>query len=303
MAVESIGTLVPTKIPGYTDAADIQAALRAYHYGSYTFDTAETNKANLINPSIAYTISGLQDQVTAIDLTTTVRKIDFNAKGDILSASADNTPLILSVGTNGQVLKANSATATGLEWGTDTTYATPTIGSTAVASGATVTTIVGLTLTSPTLTTPILTLSGSSSTTEGVIAWDSTADKILVGGTLNGTAQAIQFASSTLTISTPTFATNAYTAVITDKDKWLELSNSTTAGTFFINTDAAVNFPIGTQLNIIQTGTGQITIAATTSGTTTINGTPGLKLRAQYSAATIVKRAANTWVAVGDLSA
>ena len=46
MAVESIGTLVPTKIPGYTDAADIQAALRAYHYGSYTFDTAETNKAN-----------------------------------------------------------------------------------------------------------------------------------------------------------------------------------------------------------------------------------------------------------------
>jgi hypothetical protein len=66
MAVESIGVLVPTKIPGYADAADIQAALRAYHYGSYTFDTAETNKANLINPSIAYTISGLQDSVTSI---------------------------------------------------------------------------------------------------------------------------------------------------------------------------------------------------------------------------------------------
>jgi hypothetical protein len=66
MAVESIGVLVPTKIPGYADAADIQAALRAYHYGSYTFDTAETNKANLINPSIAYSISGLQDSVTSI---------------------------------------------------------------------------------------------------------------------------------------------------------------------------------------------------------------------------------------------
>jgi hypothetical protein len=66
MAVESIGVLVPTKIPGYADAADIQAALRAYHYGSYTFDTAETNKANLINPSIAYSISSLQDSVTSI---------------------------------------------------------------------------------------------------------------------------------------------------------------------------------------------------------------------------------------------
>ena len=60
MAVESIGVLVPTKIPGYADAADIQAALRAYHYGSYTFDVNESNAANLINPSIAKTIYDLQ---------------------------------------------------------------------------------------------------------------------------------------------------------------------------------------------------------------------------------------------------
>ena len=66
MAVESIGTLVPTKIPGYADAADIQAALRAYHYGSYTFDVNESNAANLINPSMAYTITNLQSQITAI---------------------------------------------------------------------------------------------------------------------------------------------------------------------------------------------------------------------------------------------
>ena len=299
MAVESIGNLVPTKIPGYTDAADIQAALRAYHYGSYTFDTAETNKANLINPSIAYTISELQDSVTAIDLTTTVRKVDFNAKGDILSASADNTPLILSVGTNGQVLKANSATSTGLEWGAVSSYEAPTIGSTSIGSGATVTTISGLTLSSPTLTTPTLSLSGTSSTTDARISWDTTNKKIQVG---NGTA-ALDFAPSTLSISTPTFSTNAYTAALTDKDKWLELSNSATAGTFYINTDAAVAFPIGTQLNIIQTGTGQITIAATSSGTTTINGTPGLKLRTQWSSAVLIKRAANSWVAVGDLIA
>ena len=66
MAVESIGVLVPTKIPGYADAADIQAALRAYHYGSYTFDVNETNAANLINPSMAYTITNLQTQITNI---------------------------------------------------------------------------------------------------------------------------------------------------------------------------------------------------------------------------------------------
>jgi hypothetical protein len=289
MAVESIGNLVPTKIPGYTDAADIQAALRAYHYGSYTFDTAETDPTELINPSIAYTINSLQDQIDNFDISDAVAKADFNAKGDLLSASADNTPLILNSSSagNGKFLTTNSATATGLEW---------------VDAGVTLTNTVTLTnktLTSPTITTPALTLSTSASSTDGRIAWDTVNKKIRVGNSTAG----IDFASSTLTISTPTFTSNAYTAIGTDKDKWLELNNSSTAGTFFINTDAAIDFPIGSQINIIQTGTGQITIAPTTSGTTTINATPGLKLRAQWSSATLIKRAANSWVAVGDLIA
>ena len=71
MAVENIGSLVPTKIPALADDADIQDALRAYHYGSYDFDTAETDPAELLNPSIAYTINDLQDQIddqTALEL-------------------------------------------------------------------------------------------------------------------------------------------------------------------------------------------------------------------------------------------
>jgi len=63
MAVENIGNLVPTKIPALSDDANIQDALKAYHYGSYTFDTSETNTANLLNPSIAYTINNLQTQI------------------------------------------------------------------------------------------------------------------------------------------------------------------------------------------------------------------------------------------------
>ena len=64
MAVENIGNLVPTKIPALIDDANIQDALKAYHYGSYDFDTAETDTANLLNPSIAYTITNLQTQIT-----------------------------------------------------------------------------------------------------------------------------------------------------------------------------------------------------------------------------------------------
>jgi hypothetical protein len=63
MAVEDIGTLVPTKIPALVDDANIQDALKAYHYGSYDFDVEETNTSELLNPSIAYTINNLQEQI------------------------------------------------------------------------------------------------------------------------------------------------------------------------------------------------------------------------------------------------
>jgi len=46
-----------------------------------------------------------------------------NAKGDLLVGTADNVINRLGVGSNGQILVANSATTTGLEWQTPTTYA------------------------------------------------------------------------------------------------------------------------------------------------------------------------------------
>ena len=67
MAAENIdntvgGTgLFNAKIPGLSDAADIQAALRLYHYGSYAYDGANTNTANLLTPSIAKHLQNLVD--------------------------------------------------------------------------------------------------------------------------------------------------------------------------------------------------------------------------------------------------
>jgi cell division septation protein DedD len=54
----------PTKVPGLSDAADIQAALRLYHYGSYTYDGSNTDKGDLEAASIA---RHLQDLADAID--------------------------------------------------------------------------------------------------------------------------------------------------------------------------------------------------------------------------------------------
>ena len=113
MATESIGELVPTKIPGYADAADIQAALRVYHYGTYDFDINETNTTNLVSPSMAYTINDIQNQIDNID---TIGTAVLTSKGALISASSASTPSVLAVGSNGKVLTANSGTTTGLEW-------------------------------------------------------------------------------------------------------------------------------------------------------------------------------------------
>jgi hypothetical protein len=45
-----------------------------------------------------------------------VTKNTYDAKGDIITATAADTPTRLAVGTTGQYLMANSATSTGLEW-------------------------------------------------------------------------------------------------------------------------------------------------------------------------------------------
>lgn len=283
MAVEDIGTLVPTKIPGYADAADIQAALRAYHYGSYTFNTAETDKANLLNPSIAYTLSGLQDDIDAIE--PGIAPSTLGAKGSLITASASSTPENLAVGnSNGQVLTVNSAATYGIEWAVPDITTTNTV------------TISNKTLTSSTLTAPTLTLSTTSSTTEGRISWDATLDKILVG---DGTT-AREFASATLKTETPTFSANATTLTLSQKDAIVELSNGSTAGTVNVPLNSSVAFPIGSVINLVQTGSGQITVGG---AGVTINGTPGLKLRTQWSSASLVKRGTDTWVLIGDLSA
>lgn len=53
-------------------------------------------------------------EVGAAPFNTIINQID--AKGDLIVGTADNTISKLSVGTNGYVLAANSATATGLNW-------------------------------------------------------------------------------------------------------------------------------------------------------------------------------------------
>ncbi len=91
-----------------------------------------------------------------------------------------------------------------------------------------------------------------------------------------------------------------YTTVLSDRDSLVECSN-TSAITVTIPPNSSVAYPVGTSIDILQTNTGQVTIAA--GAGVTVNATPGLKLRTQWSSATLFKRATDTWIVMGDLSA
>jgi len=99
-------------------------------------------------------------------------------------------------------------------------------------------------------------------------------------------------------------ATNAqtasYTLALSDAGKIVEIDNAG-ANTLTVPPDASVAFPIGTQVIVIQTGAGQTTLTAG-AGVTIESKGGDLAIKDQWSAATLIKRSANGWIAIGDLT-
>lgn len=113
-----------------------------------------------------------------------------------------------------------------------------------------------------------------------------------------GTVTQVESASITKTIDAQTGT--AYTLVLGDAGGFVTMTNAA-ASTLTVPPNSSVAFPVGTVIEGAQLGAGQVTL--TPGAGVTINGTPGLKVAAQYGTFGLLKVATDTWLAYGRLSA
>lgn len=239
---DPIGSLFPTQMPALDQAADIQEAFRIYHYGAPSgTDPGEYNPANTSTASL------ISDSIAGF-LNARIAKSDFTAKGQLISASAASTPALLSVGTNNQILIANSATTSGLQWTS--------------------------TLTSPTISTPVIDTINISSSAASASLWNTTltTGSIATGGAL--TSGGITLAGGTTfagTIAIANASTSAHTISISNAagaaNKTINIGTASTGGT----TAIALGSSSGATSTISLNGAVTASSTVTTGGALNLN--------------------------------
>ncbi len=142
--------------------------------------------------------------------------------------------------------------------------------------------------------TTTLTLPAATDTLVGKATTDTLTNKTLTSPTINGATIGTSIINLTLNAQTGT----TYTPVLADNGKLVTLSNAS-AITLTVPLNASVAYATGAQINIQAIGAGQVTVVGDTG--VTVNGT-GTKLRAQWSAATLVKLGTDSWTLIGDIA-
>jgi hypothetical protein len=91
-----------------------------------------------------------------------------------------------------------------------------------------------------------------------------------------------------------------YTLALADANQMVTLSNASGI-TLTVPANGTIAFPTNTEIDLVQLGAGQVTVAA--AGGVTINSYQSkLSIAGQYAGATLKKTGTNTWLLIGNLA-
>ena len=272
-----------------------------------SFETNTTGWSAETNATISRNISIFNEGIASLQIVSTAGNAGAVLTSNVTTnASTTYTASAWIKGTAGVIVKINldeytsAPTLVGtttsqikLDGGWQQVVVTRTFGATGVRANIEI---------SSTTASTIYVDTASITPTATSAQWVQVRSNSAVEASLLTRVSALESASTAAAYNIQAEKTAAYTLSNGDQNDLLQF-NSATPITVSIPTDATYNFPIGTKIELLQVGAGQVTVAAVTPGTTTVNGTPGLKLRAQWSHAWLIKRAANTWLLSGDTAA
>ena len=276
MAAENIDNtpngdgLFNTKIPGLSDAADIQAALRLYHYGTYEYDGANTEPSLLPNPSIAKHLQNLVD-------TDALKAPLANANFTTGITTPNNTSSIISfyypdIASFPEASTAHGAIAHAHDTGklyfahagqwlalADEQYVEDAISNS---------------------TGEYPELAGTG------LLWNADIEAFDVEPIISNTGIVITKNSS-------------FTLEAQDVGKTIILDTSSSMN-LTIPSNSSVEIPVGYQYNFIEVGSGQTTFSPS-AGVTVGSKNSQLFLDGQYSKGTLLKIATDSWVLFGNV--
>jgi hypothetical protein len=207
-------------------------------------------------------------------------------KGDILVTTGSVLDR-LAVGTNDYSLLADSSATNGVAW--------KQIPAAGIASDAVTTAkILNANVTAAKL-------ASDSVETAKILDSNVTTAKIADSAVTQAKMADRAVGSAELDNLTLNAVTDTYTLVLGDAHKLVTLSKST-GFTVTVPPNSSVAFDIGDQVNLMQIGSGQVTVAAGSGVTLNAQGSK-VKLNGQWATATLVKIATDTWVLVGNTAA
>jgi hypothetical protein len=207
-------------------------------------------------------------------------------KGDLIATDGSSVNR-LGVGTNTHVLQADSSSTNGFKWGQ---VATAGIADEAVTAAKIASSVAGSGLAGGAGTALSVNVDAST------IEINSDTLRIKDSGVV--TAKLADDAVTSAKIAAPTLTskTDSFTLALVDENCTMQC-NKATGMTTTVPT-SSVAFSTGSVVTLMQYGAGQVTVAGDTG--VTVRSSNGLKLRAQYSMATLVKISDTEWVLSGD---